>query len=470
MGGNQSNLNKKKDHKFTDIEPLDAIHLIATKYILSQSFTDMKKLTSKDYCDKLVILTSDIVKKFMTTKNIEYLSHRVENGVPIDELKKADVIFLDINDVKKKKKTDIAKTNQKYIYENNVGWLPMKEKPITKKRLFETMDINNAKTKDRMCKGIAKFYIKIAHVFAAISQTINPIFSYTDENGKAHVYSIKNKDKIPENAKIKVTEENFCTRRMNALQPSIIGNKIKIIPSKICSVNKTTKNITQKDIMLSKWGQTISIQKNLGNEPGIPELEELYNDVYDYTSGKYISMSSKNKKIYEKNLKTFYVNFTGEKILPYKEWNKSKNKRFSDIMLQDVSALHLCNDKKSDFNQPYENDTDLYKKYATHFKEMMSKAKNGQKDLIIFLDQIFIWQNNNDIDSLTIHPDLTEKKLEKLTGEIRDKIMDLYFNCENDFKSSINIIESIIAERNLKNAQAKNDLLLQQVSELTGAN
>ena len=137
-------------------------------------------------------------------------------------------------------------------------------------------------------------------------------------------------------------------------------------------------------------------------------------------------------------------------------------------MLQDVSALHLCNDKKSDFNQPYEDDTDLYKKYATHFKEMMSKAKNGQKDLIVFLDQIFIWQNNNDIDSLTIHPDLTEKKLEKLTGEIRDKIMDLYFNCENDFKSSINIIESIIAERNLKNFEAKNDLLEQQVSELTG--
>jgi len=104
MGGNQSTLNKDVNYKFQDIEPIDAMHLIATKYILTQNFTDMKKLSSKEYCDKLIILTSDIVKKFMTSTDIKYLSHRVENGIPINELKTEKLIFLEVNDVNKKKK------------------------------------------------------------------------------------------------------------------------------------------------------------------------------------------------------------------------------------------------------------------------------------------------------------------------------------------------------------------------------
>ena len=60
MGLGQS----KEENKFDkDLKPVDMIDIIATKYILTQNFQDMKKLGQKEYCDKLVILTSDIVKK-----------------------------------------------------------------------------------------------------------------------------------------------------------------------------------------------------------------------------------------------------------------------------------------------------------------------------------------------------------------------------------------------------------------------
>ena len=88
MGGTQSTANKTINEKISTLEPVDAIHLIAAKYILTQNFSDMNKLSSKEYCDKLVILTSDILKKFMTTKDIKYLSNKVENGIPINEIKK----------------------------------------------------------------------------------------------------------------------------------------------------------------------------------------------------------------------------------------------------------------------------------------------------------------------------------------------------------------------------------------------
>jgi hypothetical protein len=58
--------------------------------------------------------------------------------------------------------------------------------------------------------------------------------------------------------------------------------------------------------------------------------------------------------------------------------------------------------------------------------------------------------------------------LNALTDEIRDKIINLYFNCEKDFKEGLHIFEAVIADRILKNAQAKTETLGKQVSNLTG--
>ena len=40
------------------------VDFIATDYILTQNFTDMYNLTDPAYCDKLLILTSKIIKKY----------------------------------------------------------------------------------------------------------------------------------------------------------------------------------------------------------------------------------------------------------------------------------------------------------------------------------------------------------------------------------------------------------------------
>ena len=52
------------------------VNLIASKYIVNQSFQDMKKLSKLEYCDKLVILTSKIINKYMDATNVKYLSQR----------------------------------------------------------------------------------------------------------------------------------------------------------------------------------------------------------------------------------------------------------------------------------------------------------------------------------------------------------------------------------------------------------
>ena len=58
--------------------------------------------------------------------------------------------------------------------------------------------------------------------------------------------------------------------------------------------------------------------KNLMNEVGIPELESLYLDRYDYNTGKFIGMTEKSKQNYINDMKKFYKAFTGGKPFPDK--------------------------------------------------------------------------------------------------------------------------------------------------------
>ena len=65
--GNQSskpNIQENKNTINSMSEPAQIIDYIATHYILTMDFQSLKKLYDKDYCDKLVILTSNIVEQY----------------------------------------------------------------------------------------------------------------------------------------------------------------------------------------------------------------------------------------------------------------------------------------------------------------------------------------------------------------------------------------------------------------------
>ena len=82
--------NSKEDIKnvSTDYKNADLLDMIAAKYILTQNFKDMEKLSQKAYCDKLIILTSDIIKKFMNEKTVKYLAEKKgASGIPQNFMK-----------------------------------------------------------------------------------------------------------------------------------------------------------------------------------------------------------------------------------------------------------------------------------------------------------------------------------------------------------------------------------------------
>ena len=148
MGNSSSTQNKSSDKQFSNF--YEIIDYIATYYILTMDFKSLSKLSDKEYCDNLVVLTSDIIQKYFNDLEVTYLEQRVKGGIDVNELTKNNIIFLNKDQLTN---LDIQNDAQKSI------------------------------KKKRVCIGIAKFYVKIAHVFAAIVMTINPTYIYKYENG-----------------------------------------------------------------------------------------------------------------------------------------------------------------------------------------------------------------------------------------------------------------------------------------------
>jgi hypothetical protein len=225
--GNQPSA-PNNDKQDTDLKPKSISQIldyIATYYILTMDFKSLKKLYDKEYCDKLVILTSDIIERYFTNMEITYLAQRVKNGVEVNEVDKDKVIFFDREDLSK-------------------------------------LDIQNSIKKKRICLGIAKFYIKIAHVFAAIVTTINPVYIYKDAEGNTIKASLYEKGKIPANTPRDIYKLNICDNRINALKNNNLlepdGNGDIYVGPKVCNMN------------VADSGET----KSLNDEPGMPELME----------------------------------------------------------------------------------------------------------------------------------------------------------------------------------------------------
>lgn len=416
MGNQTSSTVDKDETNQLKPKPMSRIlDYIATYYILTMDFKSLRKLYDKEYCDKLVILTSDIIQRYFTDLEITYLAQRIKNGAEINETTKDNVIFFNRDDLNR-------------------------------------LDVQNSIKKKRICISIAKFYIKIAHVFAAILTTINPIYVYKDQDGNTVKASLYEKGKIPKNTPRDIYKLNICDNRINALknnnslEPDLEGN-ITIGP-KMCNMN------------IGDDGQ----QKNLSDEPGIPELEELYyDDNYDFKMGKFTGMSDNTRKVFLNDLQIFYNFFTGNSDnLP------SGITKFSDIKLRDYHNMEKCKGSDPLFKRKYKDSVNnkLFHDYAENLKKMIQTANKNQQALLSIINEIFVYTLDPQTGKkqIRINPLLKEERLQEIVIESRALIIKLYLTCEMDYVNGLKIYEAIVEEIILKTAQnqIKN---LEKVSE-----
>ncbi|MEX0597040.1 MAG: hypothetical protein WD512_11125, partial [Candidatus Paceibacterota bacterium] len=264
--GNTSSQSNKPPNTLAQV-----IDYVATNYIITQNFSDMKKLSDIKYCDNLVILTSDIIANNLNQEQVNFLAQRLKNGIEMNEMASDKIVYFSKDSLPK-------------------------------------LDVKNSTNKRRICIGIAKFYIKIAHLFAAIVTTVNPTFTYKNSLGETKHLGLLEKKNLPEGVTTTLEQINICSRRINSLinkHDYDAGGDAEIgVKPDFCSINYDSKN---------------NSDKKLGSEPGIPELQHLYYDVYNYDQGVFggrmkleDNMSSEMLEQYNKDLLTFYKAFTGD--------------------------------------------------------------------------------------------------------------------------------------------------------------
>ena len=421
---------KQATNKKSKKNLLQIIDYVARNFILTSNFQDMKKLSSSKYCNDLVTLTSDIIAKKLNSEEIAYLSQRIKDGVEKNIVKKDKIIFL-------------------------------------KKKNLDKLDVSNDTTKKRMCIGIAKFYVRIAHIFAAIVTTINPVYTYRKENGEKEGIPLLQTSSLPEGySKIEElrTKNNICSTRINTLLNNnsydVKENERIVVQPNFCEMN------------IDKKSRKIKV---LTDEPGIPHLEELYNNVYDLNTGMFSKMDDKMRdETYQKDLLKFYKAFTGKDKIPTNSEGKPVIQSFKDIELKDYHASRGCTGFSDFTSVPlYKRkyvgkNTGLFEKYATHVKNMMKSTEENRDKLIEIIDEIFVYgvdENNPQKKrySIIINPKLTDSKLEDITDRTRNIIVSLYLTCENDFAKGVNIFEAIVEKNELSNNREYLDSLKKNI-------
>lgn len=421
MGAQQSTDGSKK------LTLANRIDHIAASFILTNNFQDIINLSDPDYCNKLVILTSDIIQKYLTPKEIEFIKN--------NKLAKEPIAFFD-------------------------------------KKKFANLDVKNPQEKKEICIGIAKFYVQIFHVFNAIAHTINPVYTYKDLEGNIQQVPYEDKNKIPsfvkENAKpgttgYTLTKINFCNSRVKTLMKNID-------PVNLLKKNETTSdNIKISNSICN----TANKQSYLVNEPGFPELEMLYNDVYNYQTGKFDQKSEKMQQVYNNDLKIFYQMFTGKSDGLPKEITK-----FGEIPLSRFKNLKGCkkpvNKNKAPYNETYEGTLKekLFEQYTNNVKTMMTNIENNQNKLMAIINKLFVYSSQNqEINETTtkhliiVNPKLNQESLTNLVNETRKVIISLYATCEENFLTGLKIFEAIVANQGKMLADAQIDSLSKTIDK-----
>lgn len=354
--GNQSSSSSSDSDSDSDPELLD---YVVTQYILSLNFDSLRNLFRKEYCDELVLLTSDIVDRHFTDTAVSYLAQQ------------------------------------------------------------RNMEREAETEKKHGCMAIAQFYVKVAHLFAALITTINPIYVYQDTNGNTVKATLREKDQIPAEFLPQITMQrlNLCSHRLESLQQG-------------CQ--------QQKETLADK-------EESLAEEPGIPELKELYMDSqYDWDSGTFLAMSPSTELKFKSDLELFYRVFTGSSgssPMP------STIRGFSDIKVTDycstsdptqVAAAAAASAAAS--KNPF------LLKYAAHLKDMIRRTNEHQSVLLEVINELFVYAPHpiSHEKQIRVHPRLTPTSLQHLIEKARQQIVELYLTCESDYVEGLKLYEAIV--------------------------
>ena len=442
---------------------------VASTYILEQNFQDMIRLTNPAYCDDLVVMTSEILNQSYHNSQINYAYQ---------------VIYKKGQSAIEPSKTSLASGDPLYA---------------------DALKSKEVKTK--MCINIAKYYVKIAHLFAAVMTTLNPVFSWktsalskraitksvddigvmggivdieemgevveggegeNDEKGekpknthKIQYSTLQEKHEISQMAKdVKVESLNFCNSRISDLMDmdeitSLLDGTNAVSGTNGESVIKIKPRLCSSSLNNNNEGYTR--QKSVYDLPGFAELSRLYFDKYNSSKKRFDRMSKESENEKKRNVALLYTLFTGDKNPPKDIIS------FRDIPLHSFADTIECDNPNSALNATYVGTTKdkLFVDYVEQIKKMIYQSNMIRNSLLEVIDRVFVPVTDRGVGvggvggvmgvegtetkpKFTINPKLSVKDLNECIDDARKIILRLYVTCEKDFVKALKILQAII--------------------------
>jgi hypothetical protein len=395
----------------------------ATKVILNSNFRELMNLANKENCNRLV-------------KNAAMVFQQNEDAVILELLGQ-------IYQTREKNVDDRVKTSEK--------------------RHNKKIKTHRIKNVEKKCTQISKFYVLFAHLFSCIISTINPSFKIESNKNE------KTSSDTPPSL-------DFCTYRLENLLNGLninSGGDFLVKPN-VCETNVSKNGTPLRFIDL----------------PGMKALRDLY----------------ANDDVLKEHVRILYTAFTGNKAPntihsmdqvpltayngdqecrgqkgggePSEEAAKREERRDKERREFEKNQMFYRDNKK---NQEEDIRTGIYlngvvgslkerlfSEYVQHIKEMIQRAESNRSKLLEILSEMFVYTYDEDgnIDGVIINPSLTYKKLQSLVVRTRRIVIKLYTDCEEDYKTGLDIFFSMVQEKIAMKLSVQEAFLKKQLDDI----
>ena len=402
----------------------------ATKVILDSNFTDLTNLANEKNCNRLVKKAAAVFHQNKDTVNLELLRQML------------------YNQTREKNVDDRAKTSEKH-----------NKKIITPR-------IQNVEKK---CTQISKFYVLFAHLFSCIISTMNPSFKI--ESNKKEKTSL---DTPP------APSFDFCTLRIDALVNGELNENSDgdlLAKPNVCKTN------------VSKSGEPLRFT----DLPGMKALQKLYQDT--------------NHESEMEDAQFLYTAFTGKDApdtirrmdqIPLKIYRNDEECREQKGGVGETSEEDAKKEERRDkerrefeknqmFYRDYKKNQQenvrtgiylngivgslkerLFSEYVQHIKEMIQRAESNRSNLLEILSEMFVYtyDGGGNIDGVIINPSLTYNKLQSLVVRTRRIVIKLYTDCEEDYKTGLDIFFAMVQEKIAMKLSVQEAFLKKQLDDI----
>jgi len=304
---------------------LDTLDVIASDLLFRSKLEDIIKLTKQSQCEKIIALSSDMLKG-MNKTTLEYWSDRVKKG------RKNVSPELDAWGLKK----------------DTIIWTTADNMP-------------NPEEKIQLCRSISTFYVMISQLYISILSALDPVYIL---NGVEHSLFSRYRSSSPIPPDVKISAKGIFHKMYDALANDFINNNNVLNPN-YCNVHKDINSLM--DIS------------------GVKELQGLYFDRWQINGSLYIS--EQNTDLYNKDVHRLYEQFVppDERVDDPSQIKQFSDIPVKNTLLNPLCSSGVL---KQPVFQTKRNRR-LFRLYSENLQEMGRFAKKKEGMFLAILNTVF---------------------------------------------------------------------------------